>query len=256
MDDITQTLLHYKGLVVGVWLALLLVGERLVPAVERVGGWSRVLRNVGFWILNVGLSLTIVVPLSYWATDSAIDWRPQWFAGWLPLAVDVIILDFLIYWWHRANHVVPVLWRFHEVHHLDEFLDVTSSVRFHFGEVLLSAGFRALIILALDIPLASILAFEGLVLLTAAFQHSNLSLEPGRERAVSTLLVTPSIHWVHHRAVRADTDSNYGTIFSFWDPLFGSRSPTQRTPDLAMGVEAEPDVSFIALLIRPFRYRN
>jgi len=256
MDDITQTLLHYKGLVVGVWLAILLVGERLVPAVERVGGWPRVLRNVGFWILNVGLSLTIVVPLSYWATDSAIDWRPQWFAGWLPLAVDVIILDFLIYWWHRANHVVPVLWRFHEVHHLDEFLDVTSSVRFHFGEVLLSAGFRALIILALNIPLASILAFEGLVLLVAAFQHSNLSLEPGRERAVSTLLVTPSIHWVHHRAVRADTDSNYGTIFSFWDPLFGSRSPTQRTPDLTMGVEAEPDVSFIALLIRPFRYRN
>jgi hypothetical protein len=107
MDDITQTLLHYKGLVVGVWLAILLVGERLVPAVERVGGWSRVLRNVGFWVLNVGLSLTIVVPLSYWATDSAADWRPQWFNGWLPLFVDVIILDFLIYWWHRGQSCGP-----------------------------------------------------------------------------------------------------------------------------------------------------
>ena len=256
MDDITQTLLHYKGLIVGVWLAILLVGERLVPAVERVGGWPRVLRNVGFWILNVGLSLTIVVPLSYWATDSAIDWRPELLTGWLPLVVDVIILDCLIYWWHRTNHVVPVLWRFHEVHHLDEFLDVTSSVRFHFGEVLLSAGFRVLIILALDIPLASILAFEGLMLLAAGFQHSNLSLEPRWERAVSRLLITPSIHWVHHHAVRADTDSNYGTIFSFWDPLFGSRSPTQRTPGLAVGVEAQSDVSFLALLIRPFRYRN
>jgi sterol desaturase/sphingolipid hydroxylase (fatty acid hydroxylase superfamily) len=253
MDDITQTLLQYKGMAVGTWLVLLFFGERLVPAVERVGGWSRVLRNAGLWGLNIGLSIAIIVPLSRWATDSGLDWRPDWFTGWLPIAVDIIILDFLIYWWHRANHVVPVLWRFHEVHHLDEFLDVTSSVRFHFGEVLLSACFRAVIILALDMPLASVLAFEGLVLIAAAFQHSNFSLRKDREEAISLLLITPSIHWVHHHAVRADTDSNYGTIFSFWDPVFGSRSPTERTPDLKMGVEARSDVGFPALLIRPFQ---
>lgn len=252
MDDITQSLVDLKGVVVGVWLAIMLVGERLVPAVERLGGWPRVFKNAGLWVLNIGLSLAIVVPLSRWATDSALDWRPDWLGGGLELAVDIVVLDFLIYWWHRANHVVPLFWRFHEVHHLDQFLDVTSAVRFHFGEVLLSAGFRAVIILALDIPLSSILIFEGLVLIAAAFQHSNLSLAPRREKAISNLLITPSIHWVHHHAVRADTDSNYGTIFSFWDSIFRSRSPTPRTPDLAMGVEDRSDVPFLRLLIQPF----
>jgi sterol desaturase/sphingolipid hydroxylase (fatty acid hydroxylase superfamily) len=256
MDDITQTLLEYKGSVVGVWLAILLAGERLVPAVERLGGWTRVLRNAGLWGLNIGLSLAIIVPLSRWATDTALDWRPDWYGGIIEVALDIVALDFLIYWWHRANHAVPLLWRFHEVHHLDEFLDVTSAVRFHFGEVLLSAGFRVLVILALDIPLASILIFEGVVLVAAAFQHSNLSLAPGREEMISRVIITPSIHWVHHHAVRADTDSNYGTILSLWDSKFGSRSPTPRTPDLAMGVEAQPDVPFLQLLIRPFLRRK
>lgn len=256
MDDITQTLVQYKGMVVGTWLAILFFAERLVPAVERVGGWPRVLRNAGLLGLNMGLSLTIIVPLSHWAAHSGLNWRPDWFTGWLPVAIDILILDFLIYWWHRANHVVPVLWRFHEVHHLDEFLDVTSSLRFHFGEVLLSACFRAVIILALGMPLASVLAFEGLVLLASAFQHSNLSLAKNREKEIAAFLITPSIHWVHHHAVRADTDSNYGTIFSFWDPLFGSRSPTERTPDLKIGVEARSDVGFPALLIRPFLRRT
>jgi sterol desaturase/sphingolipid hydroxylase (fatty acid hydroxylase superfamily) len=256
MDEITQTLLEYKGIVVGVWLALLFFGERLIPSAERVGGWTRVLRNAGLWGMNIGLSLAIIVPLSRWATDSALDWRPEWLDGWLSIAIDIVILDFLIYWWHRANHVVPVLWRFHQVHHLDEFLDVTSSVRFHFGEVLLSACFRALIILALDMPLASVLAFEGVLLLAAAFQHSNLSLEKNREKAISELLITPSIHWVHHHAVRGDTDSNYGTIFSFWDPLFGSRSSTSRTPEMKIGVEARSDIGLLALLIRPFQRQD
>lgn len=256
MDDITQTLLQYKGMVAGTWLVLMFFAERLVPAAERVGGWTRVLRNAVLWGINIGLSLTIIVPLSYWATDSALDWRPDWYTGWLPVVVDIIILDFLIYWWHRCNHVVPFLWRFHQVHHLDEFLDVTSSVRFHFGEVLLSACFRAVVILALGMPLASVLAFEAAVLLAAAFQHSNFSLHKGREEAISAILITPSIHWVHHHAVRSDTDSNYGTIFSFWDSLFGSRSPTPRTREMKIGVEAQSDIGLLGLLIRPFQRQD
>ncbi len=256
MDDITQTLLQYKGLVAGTWLVLLFFAERLVPAADRVGGWPRVVRNAGLWAINIALSLTIVVPVSYWATDTALDWRPDWYTGWLPIVVDVVILDFLIYWWHRANHVVPVLWRFHQVHHLDEFLDVTTSVRFHFCEVLLSACFRAVVILALGMPLASVLAFEAMVLLAAAFQHSNLSLHKGREQEISAILITPSIHWVHHHAVRSDTDSNYGTIFSFWDTLFGSRSPTPRALDMKIGVEGRADTGFLGLLIRPFQRQD
>jgi sterol desaturase/sphingolipid hydroxylase (fatty acid hydroxylase superfamily) len=81
------------------------------------------------------------------------------------------------------------------------------------------------IILVLDMPLASVLAFEGLFLISAAFQHSNFSLRKGCEEAISSLLMTPSIHWLHHQAARADTGSNYAAVFSFWDPSLGLEAP-------------------------------
>ena len=252
MEDTAFTVLEHKGYVTAAWLALVFIGERVRPAVTRLGGWRRILRNAGLWGLNIGLSLVLVVPLSHWAADTTLDWRPGWLEGWTGLVVDVIVLDCLIYWWHRANHVVPVLWRFHEVHHLDEFLDVSTSVRFHFGEVALSACFRALVILLFDMSIMSILVFEALVLILAAFQHSNLRLAPRLEQALSLVLVTPSIHWVHHHAVRSDTDSNYATILSVWDRAFGSRSRTRRSAGMKLGVEQTRDTGLAGLLVRPF----
>ena len=147
---------------------------------------------------------------------------------------------------------MPLLWRFHEVHHLDCFLDTTTALRFHFGEVLLSALFRAAVIALFDIPIASILVFETLVLAAAIFHHSNLALPPGLEVGLSRIVITPSIHWVHHHAVQRDTDSNYGTIFSFWDRMFGTRSQTQRTLDMIIGVEGRAENGFLQLIVRPF----
>ena len=253
MDDITQSLIDYKSGLVGIWLLLMLVSERLAPAVERLGGWGRIMRNAGLWAANIGLYIAIVVPLSCWAANVAWDWRPVWLMGWLGLLFDIVILDFMIYWWHRANHVFPLLWRFHQVHHLDQFLDATSSVRFHFGEVLLSAFFRACVILVLGIPMTSVLVFEAMVLAAAAFHHSNMRLHSGLEGAIACVFITPSIHWVHHHAMRADTDSNYGTLFSLWDRSFRSKSSNPRRPDMAMGVEAREDEGFLALLVIPFR---
>ena len=112
-------------------------------AVSRAGGAMRLLRNGALWLLNSGLSPLLVVPLTAWAASVSLDWRPPWWSGWGGLLLDLLLLDFLIYWWHRANHELPFLWRFHEVHHRDEFLDATSAVRFHFGEILLSALARA-----------------------------------------------------------------------------------------------------------------
>jgi sterol desaturase/sphingolipid hydroxylase (fatty acid hydroxylase superfamily) len=88
------------------------------------------------------------------------------------------------------------------------------------------------------------------------FHHSNVRLPPRFERLLSRVIVTPSIHWVHHHALRSDTDSNYSTILSVWDRLFASRSPTQRTPDLEIGVEREHDRAFLALIVRPFLHQR
>lgn len=260
MEDAVQHLLAWKGAAVGVWLAALFLLERLRPAAPpparlRDGrfGWKRLARNGGLFLANIGLSPLVVIPVSIWAAAVAPDWRPAWWSGWHGLIIDIILLDLFIYWWHRANHKSQFLWRFHEVHHLDEFLDTTSAVRFHFGEVLLSALVRAAVIVIFAVPLASVLVFEALVLISALFHHSNIRLPAAFERALAAVVITPSIHWVHHHAVRADTDSNYGTIFSFWDRLFGSRSRTPRTPDMPIGVERRAERPFLALLIRPFR---
>lgn len=262
MTELPEAFLAWKSAAVLAWLLLLFLAERLRPAAPRPVGealgpvpgvWRRVGRNFGLWLLNAGLSPLVVLPISLLATQHGLGWRPDWWSGWNGLILDLLILDVLIYWWHRANHEVAFLWRFHAVHHLDRFLDTSSALRFHFGEVLLSAGARAVVIVLLDLPFASILVFETLVLISALFHHSNLALPAGLERALARLVITPSIHWVHHHAVRRDTDSNYGTILSIWDPLFGSRSATQRRPDMEIGVEATAEESLPRLLLRPFK---
>ncbi len=259
MEGTLEVLLPWKGAVVFAWLAVIFAAERLRPAAREIaaaagrsGGWWRLARNLGLWLANVGLSPFVVLPLSLWASGHHLGWRPDWWHGAPGLLLDVVLLDFLIFWWHMANHRVPLLWRFHEVHHLDRFLDTTTALRFHFGEVLLSALVRMAVIVLLDIPIASILVFETLVLAAAIFHHSNLALPPGLEAGLSRIVITPSIHWVHHHAVQHDTDSNYGTIFSFWDGMFGTRSQTRRTLDMVIGVEARAERGFLQLIVRPF----
>jgi len=266
----SDVLLAWKAVAVPLWIAAFFVLERLLPAAtprdvgqpipsrfgeERLGPWRRVGRNLSLWLFNVGLSPLVVLPVTAAASTFALDWRPAAWSGWGGLLLDILLLDFLIYWWHRANHVVPFLWRFHEVHHLDRFLDTTSSLRFHFGEVLLSALARGAVVFFFGIPFTSVLLFETLVLLSAAFHHSNVKLPALLERMLALLVITPSIHWVHHHAVRRDTDSNYGTILSIWDPLFGSRSSAPRRLDMEIGVEGRAEEGVFSLILRPFRGR-
>jgi len=259
MLETLQSLLFGKAGIVLVWLAVLFALERLrpaAPAAKSPDARGRLARNVAIWGATALLSLLLVAPFTAWAAGLALDWRPAWWAGWSGLLLDLVILDCLIYWWHRANHVVPFLWRFHQVHHLDRTLDTTTALRFHPGEVLLSAVARAGVILLLGFPLASVILFETLVLLSTLFHHSNLRLPASLERGLSWVVVTPAIHWVHHHRVRVDTDSNYATILSLWDRLFASRSRTKRSPAMDIGVEGAADRRLTALFLLPFRGRS
>jgi sterol desaturase/sphingolipid hydroxylase (fatty acid hydroxylase superfamily) len=259
-----ETLLPFKALLVGGVFVIFVIYERLRPATDsplllRFGrasaaAWRRLARNLGLFSFNLLLSPLVVLPITVAAQSFSLGLRPAWWAGWPGFLLDLLLLDFWIYWWHRANHEVPVLWRFHQVHHFDELLDSTTAIRFHFGEVLLSAGVRALVIVLLDLPLASVLLFEALVLSSAIFHHSDARLPPRLEAGLARVIITPSIHWVHHHAIRADTDSNYGTIFSFWDPLFRSRSATRRWPTMPIGVQGQRDRPLLRLIIAPFEW--
>ena len=261
MENLLQSLIAYKTILVAGWIVAFFILERIFPAaaspLTEVDRRNRLLRNGALFGTNTILSIAIVVPISAWAATSAPDWRSTiapWWQGPFGILLDLLVLDCLIYWWHRLNHVVPFLWRFHEIHHLDETLDTTTAVRFHWGEVLLSACARAVLILTLDIPIESVLIFEMQVLLAAIFAHSNLRLPAGLERALGWVVITPAIHWVHHHAIRRDTDSNYGNLFSFWDRIFGSFSPNRRRLDMKIGVERETERPFAALFLRPFRH--
>ena len=259
-DTLVRALLAAKGTIVIGWVVLALVIEQWRPAapvpVALAGygaAWfARWGRNLGFFILNTALSSLFVLPVTIWA---ALDgpWSraqlvgsalPVW--AWLPL--DIVLLDFWIYWWHRANHEWRFLWRFHEVHHRDRHLDATTALRFHFGEVALSAGARAIVIVAFAIPLTSVLVFEIALMLATVFHHANWRVPPRLEQQLARLIITPSRHWVHHHNVRADTDSTYGTIFSFWDRWLDTTTPTKRWALMPLGVEGRNELPMIALI--------
>ena len=231
MLDAMSDLLAYKGALVGIWLAGIFLAERFwpaapLPAPVARAPLARLARNLALAAINFLLSPLVILPLTALAAGHALAWRPVWWQGWQGLALDLLLLDFLIYWWHRANHQWHFLWRFHLVHHLDRTLDSTSALRFHFGEVLISAARARRRHPAAGLSAScSIVAFETLLLVATIFHHSNLRLPRRLEAALARLVITPSIHWVHHHRRQIDTDSNYGTVFSFWDRLFAKPKP-------------------------------
>jgi sterol desaturase/sphingolipid hydroxylase (fatty acid hydroxylase superfamily) len=265
-DPLLQHLLAAKGAIVGGWVLLALAIEQWRPAAPpplALAGYGaawfrRWGRNLGFFVLNSALAALLMLPVTAWAALHTAWSRadllgvPAW--AWLP--VDLVLLDFWIYWWHRANHEWTPLWRFHQVHHRDRHLDATTALRFHFGEVALSAGARAIVIVLLAIPLSSVIAFEILVLVATVFHHANWRIPPALEATLARVIITPSRHWVHHHNVRADTDSTYGTIFSIWDPLFGTTTPTRRAIPMPLGVEGRDEEPLLRLIGLPAAARN
>lgn len=246
-----ETLVGAKAFLIAAWFALLFISERLAPARPAARDPWRLLRNGGMWATAILASPLIVLPSLALAQSVGLWTRgPEW-SGPLSLVVDILILDLFTYILHRAYHKAPVMWRLHAPHHFDRTLDASSAMRFHFGEVALSAALRVPMIVALAMPIAHVVVFEILLALVSIFHHSNLKLPPRVESTISRIFVTPSIHWVHHHAVRADTDSNYGGVFSFWDLMFGTRSKTQRTPDMQIGVEGVSEKSLPQLILWP-----
>jgi sterol desaturase/sphingolipid hydroxylase (fatty acid hydroxylase superfamily) len=151
---------------------------------------------------------------------------------WLPLdgalgvvlavLLSVLLFDLWMYAWHRANHEIPFLWRFHQVHHTDPAMDATTALRFHPGELLISSLLNLVIVIALGLGMTELILYKSLMLPVILFHHSNLNL-PGRwDARLRWLVVPPSMYRVHHSRIPRETNSNYGTVFSFWDRLFGS----------------------------------
>jgi len=127
------------------------------------------------------------------------------------------LFDLWMYLWHRANHGVPFLWRFHRVHHTDPALDSTSAYRFHIGEMVLSAVTRLAVVPVLGIRIQDLVLYELVLSPVIIFHHSNIALPEWLDRKLRSLIVTPGMHRVHHSDIPHETNSNYASVFSFWD---------------------------------------
>ena len=249
----------------GAWFALLMVWERLVPAAPKPAEMgltqaARIGGNATLGAINVVIWLAVTLPLTLLALSQApergfAEWRGTWATELTGLLVDIVILDLFAYFWHRAAHEVNWLWRFHEVHHRDEFLDVTTGLRFHFGETIFGSAARAVVVLGVSCPIEHVIVFDVLVLVMNWFSHSNLRLPGWFEKPLSILIVTPSIHWTHHRTSKPEIDQNYAVIFSLWDWIFRTRAQRGRRIGMQVGVRHHSDEALWRLLILPFRPR-
>lgn len=175
---------------------------------------------------------------------------------WFEVALAVALMDYTLYLWHILIHRSPWLWRLHLPHHVDLDLDVSTALRFHFSELVVSAGWRAGQVTLIGVSPGAYSAWQRLLMLSILFHHSNVELPIELERWLSRIIVTPRLHGIHHSMVRDESDSNWSSGLTLWDWLHGTLKLNLPQQAITIGVPAyrQPeDVSFRKLIAMPFR---
>ena len=244
--------------------ALVALWEWRAP--RRNSTWERLRRwpsNLGIALIS-NLLLRLLMPAA--ALGSALLAAER---GWglfnqlspppaVAFVASVLLLDLTIYCQHRVFHRVPLLWRLHRMHHSDPDFDVSTAVRFHPLEILLSMGIKMTAVLLLGAPAAAVLVFELLLNATSVFNHGNLRLPAGMDRWLRWLIVTPDMHRVHHSVRCKETDSNFGFSIPWWDRLFGSyrAQPADGHEGMRIGLNefsGESEIRLGEMLLQPLR---
>ena len=236
------------------------IAPRRSPRYSRAERWPH---NLGLLLLDV-LLLRALVPAAVIAVALAAEARGWGFLNlvslpaWAEIALAVLLLDLAIYFQHVMFHAVPTLWRLHRVHHADQDFDVTTGVRFHPIEILISTAIKCAAVAAIGAPALAVLLFEILLNSTAMFNHANASLPRWAERWVRWFVVTPDMHRVHHSVLYDESSSNFGFNLPWWDRLFGTYRPQPEAGHDAMsiGVDAfrlAEDLRLDYLLVQPLR---
>jgi sterol desaturase/sphingolipid hydroxylase (fatty acid hydroxylase superfamily) len=211
------------------------------PTVARPGRW---LSNLGLVAVNTAAA-RLLLPLG--AVGAALLAQERGWGlfnnvelpAWLAVACSVVALDLVIYLQHVLFHAVPALWRLHMVHHADLDFDVTTGVRFHTLEILLSLGIKAAAVFTLGAPALGVLIFEVLLNATSMFSHGNVRLPAWLDRLLRSAVVTPEMHRVHHSVRPEETNSNFGFNVPWWDYLFGTyrAQPAAGHEGMTVGLE-------------------
>lgn len=251
------------GFFLGV-LLLMAVWEALTPRrPQTVGRLLRWPNNLALVVLNTlavrlvfplaGVGMALVAQAHGWGLFHLVA-----LPAWLTIPAAVLLLDLTIYAQHVTFHAVPVLWRLHRMHHADLEFDVTTGLRFHPVEILLSMVIKLAAVAILGAAPIAVLVFEVVLNVTSMFNHGNVRLPGALDRMVRFVVVTPDMHRVHHSIVRRETDSNFGFNVPWWDRLFGTyhAQPAAGHDHMTIGIERFRDVRELWLdrmLLQPLR---
>lgn len=248
------------ALVGGAFL-LVAIAERRRPLRRRVEPGSR---RLGRNFAMAGLTAVVTAALQKPLLDPIIRRTAKRRLGLLnrvalprPLrfVAGVLLLDYTLWWWHWLNHVAPPLWRFHLVHHVDRDLDSSTALRFHFGEMALAAFFRALQVRFLGVDEAALTWWQRMLLVSILFHHSNLGLPKEIDGRLVRFVVTPRMHGIHHSEIEAETQSNWSSLFTWWDMLHHTFLYDVPQTAITIGVPAWEDPNELTLgklLAMPF----
>ena len=250
------------GAFLGVFVLVALwevVAPRRPPGISKAVRWTN---NIGIVVLDTVI-LRLVFPVAAagiaavvgslgWGLFNALAWPI-----WLEVVLAVVVLDFVIYWQHVVFHAVPGLWRLHMVHHADLEFDLTTGVRFHPFETLLSMIIKVAAIAALGPAPVAVILFEIVLSATSIFNHGNVVLPSGLDRFLRLVVVTPDMHRIHHSVIVNETNSNFGFSLPWWDRLFGTyrAQPAAGHERMTIGLEQfrEPRLQWLwHMLALPF----
>lgn len=258
----TQTIAMIAGLMI------LFLWESLTPfygyfskSFKKRG--QHALRNIFIGGLNALLVAFVFVGLwfaaSVWADELRLGLMhllQDEFAlpVWVHAAGAMLLLDAWTYLWHRLNHVIPFFWRFHRVHHSDPNMDVTTASRFHIGEIFFSSLFRIPLIILFGVYLWELVLYETVMFAVVQFHHANVHLPGKLDRIMRVIIVTPAMHRVHHSRWQPETDSNYSSLFSFWDRVARTFRLNPEPKNIRPGLEEfdrDEDQTVKGLMITP-----
>jgi sterol desaturase/sphingolipid hydroxylase (fatty acid hydroxylase superfamily) len=236
-------------------MLLAAVVQRVAPHARLHGSW-RV--NGGLWLVNAAIVGAVcgacACTAARWAAQHGIGFA-RW-AGiglWASIPGSIAALDLVSYAWHRANHGIPILWRFHQVHHSDPTFTASTGVRFHPGELLLSLPVRLAAVVLVGASVEAVLVFEALFTVANLLEHGDIALPRRLDGTLARAVVTPAVHRRHHTRSGPARDTNFGTIFSVWDRLLGTWTSGDPATRVDTGLPDVGSPSLAAALLLPAR---
>lgn len=241
--------------------ALMTALERARPLRRRVEAAGRHLgRNLAVGTISLAvltlLQTPFLLPVTDWAQRKQVGLlNLVALPPWIELILGVLFLDYTLWHWHRINHLWPLLWRFHVVHHVDLDLDASTALRFHFGELALSVGYRLLQVVVLGPSPLALGLWQLLLFVSILFHHSNLRLPLGLEQALVRVVVTPRMHGIHHSLYLNETNANWSSLLSVWDYLHRTAVLGVPQDEVPIGVQTCREtwqVTLRRILVRPF----